>query len=1717
MQKRYLSAIMLVFMLVLQLFAPMKNFVHAEGSATTSDINLKLEAFELRNKVFTEDENGNKIYTYDKVVDELTVIDFEVYDELRLHYTYNLELGHEIAGKTVEFDVPSAFSHTNTFGSSLQAEIGDGDFEIIGSFEFNHQTNKITLTFNEDLDGREVKNAFFRLGLKFNEEKFKETIKQEIDFEELADKTFTVIKKPSSDIEAIEKVGTLNKNPNPTHISWSVDIFNFSVTDRSGIFYDVLPEGLELDKSSFTLTPIVIGIDQENEIKVSEKEVEILLAESFINYDEDTKEIEIDFNAVGLEQDIAAYEGYRVKFSTKITDRTVLSFTNNAEFKFDDSEESIGAETTLSGIKYDKSLEKKVDKINSDTALKWTVDINKSGLLIEDAIVKDILPAGLSIEDFDTDIEIYKIEDGTSGWSVVGNNLYDKDQHLEYDTGNPAELVFKLGNIGQDAYRIIYVTKIDYSQVNEGNYQKVNKFVNDADLFDGNVKLDSDQKEATVNRASIIEKGLTVDHYNNIATWTVYINKAQVDLTGVTFTDVIPNGLTQMGDVIISKWNGTAFVEQTSPIASVSGQTISIDFGNINEQYKVVYQTKISDFASVEDNYINNASLTGGGVGTTDNNAQATYTPASNTFKKEHISTNYSDNTFKWRITVDPKRESLTSLKIDDTFSASSNHMSMTLIENTLKVYVVGTNRVELVRDTDFSLTIKDPATNGFNIEFLDAYFVANGNVLNKRVEVEFSTSFTFDPSEIPTTNNKEAFKNTASYEAETERGYKYTGNASVEKGLKTEAWYSGKKTGRLVHQDGDDLVNEWVSGKTRLIEWAVYTNYLNQKIGGNVVLNDELQFDGKVIKDSVKVYPYVVATNGDTSFNIENPVDASKYEVEQTVDNKITVTFKDEISAPSIYNSDGNRRFVVVFLSEVPDRSQGTYENSATVDLGNTKGLTYKAEAKHAEHNKIIEKSRVGEDSTSGVVYLDDEIDWEITLNESLSIFQAGVEVVDTISKGLVLIRDSIVIVSNGVTLQEGEDKDYKVSISGNSIDGSDETEFSITFNNEINQSIISIAYKTLVVKADINVSNIAKFKGVLEGEAIETERSEFSSETFVDSGGTASTKRAKIKILKLDADDEERQLDASFELYYIVNNSEVRVVEFETSSGEFVTELLPYRTYYLRELSAPKGYVILEEPLEIILNSENINAQKQLVINVENQETLILEKEGVLENDKEVYNKVGDLVDYTITVTNKGEETISDVKITDSMMAEYVAGSIAITVYKADGSIKTNNATNGEFTLEAGEYAVLLGKYAITQKDIDVGSILNEAHATGKYRDLEIETLPDQDEQKGVKEPAIHLKKLIINPKKFENVGDIIEYEFIATNTGNVALYKVVIEDNLVSNLTYVSINGVAVVDPNNITLQPGDVLLAKASYTITQADIEAGKVENHAKVTGEDEEGEEVDSEDDADIDGEQVYKLDLLKTNSITTSNQKEKLDNYSQIGDEIHYVVTATNIGNMIAYNVVVDDIMMKDLVNVVYTHYDKSNVVLATYDDKTIVELTLNPLDRVEMEATYIITQKDLDKGSVLNAASVEYTDEEGEVLGDEEDDTSSVGLSQLALLKVDQKDAKLVLEGAEFTLTHIKSGKRWQLKTDKEGVVVAEGLDFGVYSLEETKAPSGYSLLEEKIEIIIDEDNNGVISLTVENIKEIPEMGDTSYQMAAFVLLLLGLMLIIITKEEKA
>ena len=97
--------------------------------------------------------------------------------------------------------------------------------------------------------------------------------------------------------------------------------------------------------------------------------------------------------------------------------------------------------------------------------------------------------------------------------------------------------------------------------------------------------------------------------------------------------------------------------------------------------------------------------------------------------------------------------------------------------------------------------------------------------------------------------------------------------------------------------------------------------------------------------------------------------------------------------------------------------------------------------------------------------------------------------------------------------------------------------------------------------------------------------------------------------------------------------------------------------------------------------------------------------------------------------------------------------------------------------------------------------------------------------------------------------------------------------------------------------------DMATFTGTYTLTQADVDAGVVANVATTTGTDPNGVPVMDDDPEDEPLPQNPMIDIIKSGVF----QDENGDGISQVGETIAYTFTVTNTGNVTLSNVTVTD------------------------------------------------------------------------------------------------------------------------------------------------------------------------------------------------------------------
>ncbi|MEU9337121.1 hypothetical protein AB0D49_28810 [Streptomyces sp. NPDC048290] len=195
----------------------------------------------------------------------------------------------------------------------------------------------------------------------------------------------------------------------------------------------------------------------------------------------------------------------------------------------------------------------------------------------------------------------------------------------------------------------------------------------------------------------------------------------------------------------------------------------------------------------------------------------------------------------------------------------------------------------------------------------------------------------------------------------------------------------------------------------------------------------------------------------------------------------------------------------------------------------------------------------------------------------------------------------------------------------------------------------------------------------------------------------------------------------------------------------------------------------------------------------------------------------------------------------------------------------------------------------------------------------------------------PALSLVKQVAQDPPLPDPllpGAEVPFEYVVTNGGDTEIESVTVEDDRVTGVTCES-----------VTLAPGASTTCTGTYTVTEADAEAGRVTNTASATGTSG-GDPVRSpEDQVTLPVGAAAKLQLTKETDTSRAYRP---------GDTVTYTYTVTNAGGTTATGVHIED--------------DRVTGV-------TCESVTLAPGASTTCTGTYTVTEADARAGRVTNTA----------------------------------------------------------------------------------------------------------------------------------------------------
>jgi uncharacterized repeat protein (TIGR01451 family) len=194
--------------------------------------------------------------------------------------------------------------------------------------------------------------------------------------------------------------------------------------------------------------------------------------------------------------------------------------------------------------------------------------------------------------------------------------------------------------------------------------------------------------------------------------------------------------------------------------------------------------------------------------------------------------------------------------------------------------------------------------------------------------------------------------------------------------------------------------------------------------------------------------------------------------------------------------------------------------------------------------------------------------------------------------------------------------------------------------------------------------------------------------------------------------------------------------------------------------------------------------------------------------------FSTINATVDYSYTVTNTGNVTLSAVAINDAH-----AGLIGLGCPLA--------------SLDPTKQEVCTATYQTTQGDLDAGSVVNTASAQGFAPGATTPTVssPSTATVTAIQSPAISVLKTS-TAQDIQSIGQRVPYVFTVTNTGNVDLSDVSVADKQSDPSRGTSLS--PIVCPTS-SLSPASAESCTATYIVTAADLDHRSVSDSAVARG------------------------------------------------------------------------------------------------------------------------------------------------------------------------------------------------------------------------------------------------------------------------------------------
>ncbi|QWG58812.1 LPXTG cell wall anchor domain-containing protein [Bacillus mycoides] len=1358
------------------------------------------------------------------------------------------------------------------------------------------------------------------------------------------------------------------------------------------------------------------------------------------------------------------------------------------------------------------------DRPINTNEINWTVEMNKTKDTLTNAVFKDNIPQGTSLNK--DSIKVYHLDVDINGNVKRGAEADPSEYKIVSSDGSKLEIAFK-DKINQ-AYQIEYATKI--------TDENATNFRNDVTITSDNQSQQKANATVTVSRGTHLDKTSKYDPKTQTIEWTITYNGDQRDIkkTDALLKDIFDNTHELDENSIVVK--NAAYDDKGKLVTGDTANNYTVNKKNngfdlqfnedINSAYVITYKTKPTDKV-IKDGKVKNT--------VTADNGSSKENEAS--FKQQNIiksnnkaDTNYKDKTTTWTIIVNNNNYPLNNATITDTF----DHGGLQLKDKKLEIK---DGDYTLQAETDYVLDVTD---KGFKITLIGTY----QSNMTKTLVVKYTTDFDYTKLE----SGKTSFKN--------------TGNISW---IDADSKPQSNKDEANFDPDTFTKANGYKYGsynaQTKEITWIIGFNYNNVEIKDPYVI-DEIKDKQKLVPGSIEVRDMILHGSPDNA-RPGNAVPTEKYELEEPTDknkNTLKVHFKQSINSP----------YYIIFKTSLDgELIQGTYNNEAELKDGSKIVNNLKGDAQVNKGGSFVTKKAVQDDNY---------INWSIAINESQSTIADAV-VTDDPTDNQVLVEDSFHLYPTTVDpygnltkdtaneLKQGTD--YKLTITTDNNTG--KQHFEIAFLKKIDRAYI-LEYRSFINADDKEkVSNKAKIAGnsltVKNTETTETIEVRMSSGS---GGGSATKGRGNLEIIKVDNDNKNAPLaGAEFTLYDRTGKTVIRKITTD-KDGIAKFNNLKRDKYLLKETKAPEGYVIswdLKQGKIVELGSQETTtytlANKKFVGKV------VLTKSDDLNKNVTLQGAVFTLLDKDkkiipehkeLTTNNNGQIIIDKLKPGTYYLQETKAPEhyqldsrlIRFTISEDQTTVVNRTATNSltkgsalltkvdkhnktlagaEFTVQDRNGKNIPGYEKLTTNEH--GQIEAKDLRPGKYQFVETKA-PEHFELD--KTPILfEIEKSQTTAASVTAKNTLIKGHVTLTKVDDVdgttlegAVFKIVNNKNedVRTNLKTEKDGTLTVKDlepgeyqfiettppksydlnkepiPFTIEKSQTSIIPITAKNSLTTGTVELLKVDEFDKKTPlagamfkiVNEKNEDVRTDLTTDTKGTikasdlRPGKYKFIETKAPEHYELRSTPIEFTiEKGQKTPIVITAEN--GLLPGDVEltkVDDVDGTALTGAVFKIVNDKNedvhTELVTNQEGKIIATGLRP-------GNYKFIETKAPDHYDLNKTPIEFTIKESQATAINVTATNSLKKGGIELTKVDSVNAKETLEGAVFKIVNDKGEDVCtELTTGKDGKLVVKDLRPGNYKLIETKAPTYYDVNEEPIEFTIEKSQQKLIPITFKN-----------------------------------